>query len=433
MGYMVRHIQADPKTGRLSYRRAYPAHLRPFIPKQPRELKASLGARSPNEPEALRRHAKAQAAYNHIVAIARLKAAGTSRHLTEADIPTLVQTYAHRLRKNLSDTHFDDNDDRRDWMLASAWRYAPFAFMDEYTASALGRASVWTSAERVREALPELISTWRHFIAEGDRTAVIEAEGQTAEDLMAEHSLTSDAAAPPHFQLCRSLLAADITAGEQLLRLATGGIDIDLVEPPAPVTPTQLQPVPALPAISSETMNQLGERLIDQGRGDVTATTAQGWRTALRFWQETHGDIGWNAINRRKVDEWLDLLKQRPKHIARSLDKVPLPELVKQHRDDTKTPRLSGKTVRQHLGALSAIWGKAERKGWIERDDKGRLNVSRELAGDRTRPDRSPPSSAGLRVRSLAYAMNTTGPLSASYGLPRSPRSWRFKKPAKRG
>jgi hypothetical protein len=171
MGVTVKHVLIDKKTGRLSYRRVYPSDLRPFIPKQPRELKVSLGGRSTNEPEALRRHADAQAAYSRIVKIARLKASGASRTMTEADISTLVQTYAHRLRKSLNDTHFDDSDDRRDWMTASAWRYAPFAFMDEVASLPLGRASVWTNSERIREELPNLIATWNMMVADGDKSA----------------------------------------------------------------------------------------------------------------------------------------------------------------------------------------------------------------------------------------------------------------------
>ena len=32
MGASVDYLQNDPKTGRLSYRRAYPPDLRPYIP-----------------------------------------------------------------------------------------------------------------------------------------------------------------------------------------------------------------------------------------------------------------------------------------------------------------------------------------------------------------------------------------------------------------
>jgi hypothetical protein len=46
----VRHILTDAKAGRLSYRRAIPAELRPFIPRAPRELKVSLAGKSRKDP-----------------------------------------------------------------------------------------------------------------------------------------------------------------------------------------------------------------------------------------------------------------------------------------------------------------------------------------------------------------------------------------------
>jgi integrase len=241
--------------------------------------------------------------------------------------------------------------------------------MDEVASLPLGRASVWTNSERIREELPNLIATWNMMVADGDKSAVIQAEGQTAEDLLTEHSLRADVDAPVFFTLCRSLLSTDISSAGQLLRLSTGGVEIDPIDLPIFPTPRQSEVTTSPPLVKGETMNQLGQRLILQGRSEITPTTAQGWRTALRFWEETHGNIGWDAITRRKVDEWLDLLKQRPKRIGRSVDNVPLPELVKLLSHDIKVPRLSGKTVRQHLGALSAIWGKVGAKGWIERED----------------------------------------------------------------
>lgn len=55
MSLMTKHLQRDSRTGWLSFRRAYPEHLRQFIPNQPRELKRSLGAKSLKDREALRR------------------------------------------------------------------------------------------------------------------------------------------------------------------------------------------------------------------------------------------------------------------------------------------------------------------------------------------------------------------------------------------
>lgn len=46
----MEYLQEDRKTGRLSYRRVYPANLRPFIPHNPVELKRSLRVATIKDP-----------------------------------------------------------------------------------------------------------------------------------------------------------------------------------------------------------------------------------------------------------------------------------------------------------------------------------------------------------------------------------------------
>jgi hypothetical protein len=246
---MTRHILIDPKTKLLSFRRAFPEDLRPFVPQQCRELKRSLGARSLNDPAAARLLAEAQADYDRILTAARLKASGTSRALTNADIVFLAATYAHELRVNLRDTHYDGNDDRRrHWLTASAWRFAPFGFMDGSGAKLAGRDKPWSHSERIREALPALISTWYGLRADGDRDGIVNAEGQTAEDLLARHNLSAAIGTPTFFALCLSLLAVDIAAGEQLQRLVTTGLVIDPAPLPDAAPHTPAAPVALCPA-----------------------------------------------------------------------------------------------------------------------------------------------------------------------------------------
>lgn len=67
MGASVRYLQRDPWTGQLSFRRVYPASLRPFINGSPTELKVSLGARSLFECDATYRYQDAASRYAHAV------------------------------------------------------------------------------------------------------------------------------------------------------------------------------------------------------------------------------------------------------------------------------------------------------------------------------------------------------------------------------
>lgn len=365
---MTKHLQRDTRTGRLSFRRAYPGELRPFIPKHPRELKRSLGATALRDREALARLADAQAEYARIVQAARLKAEGTSRPLAATDVGFLAQTYAHRLRKNLADTHFDRSDEARDWLGASAWRFAPFAFMDDAGAELAGRAEGWTNSQRVREALPGLLDRWRKLWAEGDREGVVQAEGQTVEELLSEFALRAETDSGEFFDFCLALLKADIAAGVQLQRLASDGQDIEPIALPvagneAPAPPRSDQ---AGGQASGETMRSLADSLIAQKVDPVGKATEQAWNTALRFWRELHGDLDCSAITRRKVSEWLELLSQRPTGIPRRLDRLPLPALVERYAGNRELGRMAGKTVRQHLGSLSAIWNKAIKRGLID-------------------------------------------------------------------
>lgn len=367
MGIMAKHIQQDKRTGRLMYRRAFPADLRSYIPGNLRELKRSLGSTS-LDARAKIISAEAEQEFDRIVQVAKRRAANTSRTLAIGDIAFLVQTYAHRLRQNLADTHFDQNDGRRTWMVESGWRYAPIAIMDAVGSELAGRDHPWTNSERIREKLPELLRTWRLMIADGLRSKIVEAEGQAAEHLLSEFALhCTDADDALFFELCCSLLRADIAAGEQLLGLATDGIEIEPVEAPELTTAIAHSQVTQRKSSDSRaaTMQSLAEVLMRNKADPIGRPTQESWRTALRQWSETYGDLQADNITRRIVSEWLDLLAQRPTGLPRKLEQVPLPELVARYATDKQVRRLSGKTVRQHLGSLSAIWNKAERKGLL--------------------------------------------------------------------
>jgi hypothetical protein len=93
MGASVDHLQRQSKTGRLSYRRVFPAELRPHIPGQPRELKRSLAASRIDTPGALERYKAAAADYDRLSAIARKAASGAFDPLEDADIAFLAETY----------------------------------------------------------------------------------------------------------------------------------------------------------------------------------------------------------------------------------------------------------------------------------------------------------------------------------------------------
>ncbi|GEM_PF-1405132 len=365
MGVMTKHIEKDKRTGRLSYRRVFPAELRPFLPS--REVKRSLKAKTFSDPEAQRRFHEAQAEYERLERLARLKAENKAPALTEADIPFFAKTHAHRLQACLVDTHFDENDTRRGWLAASAWRYAPLAFMDAIGATLAGREEAWSNAERLREALPSLRNHWARLVADGDRQGVIEAEGSTAEDLLTEYGLTYDAQSEEFFRLCRALLARDMASAAKLALLLDNGTEISVEEKPERLEKAEPTSIEAKRPVSLS-MDALAAELLAQKVDPISRTTRQIWQTGLRLWREVHGDKGWREITRADASRWLDLVAKRPAKLDRAHSKIPLPKLVSLY-DGRDVPRLTGKTLQQHMGVLSAIWNKARRRGLVERDD----------------------------------------------------------------
>ena len=120
----VRYLQADPKTGVLRYRRAFPVELRPFVSEKGRhltELKVSLAARSLDQPGAKARHDEAAARYEKMVDRARKLAAGAYDRLDLPLIKYLGDCYLHhqldldeasRWRQPLPAYQFDTPRDR---------------------------------------------------------------------------------------------------------------------------------------------------------------------------------------------------------------------------------------------------------------------------------------------------------------------------------
>jgi len=313
------HILTDRKTKRLSYRRPYPADLRPYIPNSPVELKRSLRSTSLNDPQAARLYAEAQTEYERNVAIARHKASGTARTLTDADAPFLAASYVHSLRKNLNDTHWDDDDASREWMAASAWRYAPFAFMDSLTAELVGRAEPWTNAQRLREALPALIAELKTIRADGVRSALIEAEGQTAEDLCLAHGIAVDTQAPAFVALCRLLLDADIDTARQLAGMVDPADSTPLEVPPAPPEPSphapeQHLPAPAKAKVAAPLMNLFNGYATAQG---LSPRVASEWGNAIRQLIAFLGHDDAARLTRDGITHWRDDLLSSPSRYGR--------------------------------------------------------------------------------------------------------------------
>ena len=364
MGIYLKHTQVDRQTGRLSYRRAFPSELRPYLPRRLSELKRSLSSTSLADPKAAAKYAEAQLEYERLEAQARSRMAGKARPLAEADISSLVETYAHWLDTNLLQTHFDLDDAKREWVTASAWRYMPFGFWDEQTAIAQGKPRPATAAARLRALVPDMIYGWMQAIADGDMLQIVQIEGQTAVDLLQDAQLEIERDDTLFQKLCLNLLGRDILIAKGLLAQVTEGILITPTpRPPKVSEEARQQPNATAPA---ETMMQLAERLLASLNDPITSPTRTAWATSLKLWQQTQPNISHDKITRAMVTEWLELLAQRPARIPWTKRETPLATLIEQYKDAENIARLSGATVSRHLTSLSAIWNKSQQKGYID-------------------------------------------------------------------
>ena len=266
----------------------------------------------------MRLYADAQTEYERTVATARLKASGTSRTLAETDIQFLVATYAHRLRKNLHETHWDDTDDSRAWLTVSAWRYAPFGFMDAEGADFAGRDTVWTNSQRIREGLPTLIAHWRSLMAEGVRSELIEVEGQTATDLCTEANLSFDPEAPAFFALCRALLQADMLTARQLLRMVDPEDATPLEVPDPPQVPQEAGNTKIAAESSTAPIQLLG--LFDgyASAQGISPGVRREWRGVISQLVEFVGNGDATKLTRDHVTQWRDHLLSTPSKQGRA-------------------------------------------------------------------------------------------------------------------
>lgn len=120
MGACVDHLQRHPRTGRLSFRHAFPIELRPYIPNQRVELKRSLGASSISEPKALERFQAASAEYDPAATRARKAATRTFDRLDEPTIAYLAKVFERALHQvaeqAVKDGKVEENRHGWDWL-----------------------------------------------------------------------------------------------------------------------------------------------------------------------------------------------------------------------------------------------------------------------------------------------------------------------------
>ena len=346
MGKRVLHIAEDAATGRLFYRRAFPEPLRQFLEKPRRELKVPLGARGHLTGPAMRQWDIANRQYEDQIRVARAAQEVDRKRLAGAFDTLTPKLIAH---------------------LVGEWKAEQLDLDTEVRWTARPREDKLRAHQKVAEIIQEDLDEALRLRALGDIEGISEAWGQVALDFAADSGVRLDRQSPQFPEYVRAFHDATIDAWQIMLRRNQGE---DVPTPDVPPAPMR-QP-DALKATRTDgsalSFHEIVERLIDRPSKPMSPTTEESVRTALRFFREANGTPSPSAITRAMVADWLDLLAQRPSKLPREHRAVPLPKLVDMYRDQADVPRLSSKTLMQHLSALGARWTEAGKVGRIDRD-----------------------------------------------------------------
>jgi hypothetical protein len=319
MGAALEHVERDPKTGRLTYRRVYPLALRPFIPSPNVQLKRSLAAKVLDAPGAVERYRDAAAQYAATVALARKVAAKAYDHLDPALIAHLANSYVARELAA---------DDKMAWGEAAERGYARrLDLEDDY-----------------REC--------REMLREKDRQGLIVFWTEWAPSYATSLGFMIDPASPQfgNFAIAMGEAACNTWLTIDARRDDTQRLDGKSIETPLPPLAPQIASTAGnTPNEAGESFDAIANAILANPREAISPSTRQGAQTALRFLMEALGPVAPAAITRRAVTDWLDLMAQRPARLPRAQRAATLRELATLYADRPEVPRLSPVTLDHHV------------------------------------------------------------------------------------
>ncbi len=315
------------ESGRLSYRRVFPPELRVHIAAlgfKPTELKRSLGASRITDPGASERWQAANAEWEAIVAQA------TKLAERSYDVLTPARAIALALDEERAWHQYDEQQlaERGEDFVDAAW-------------------AGWQ----------EMLSEFKRWRLDGDSYSIVGHWGRSARAILAAEQIVLDPDDPRGLEaLCTALNDRRIAYSVPGMARLKG----EIVEvPPAP-EPTPLSANPLRTGRrQAQSFDSIALGILSSPRQQIGPSTKQASMTALRFFREAFGPLPPHKITKALVSEWLDLMEARPSKVAADERNMPLRELVERYKDK-EASRLSVKTLATQLGALSALWNKAQ-------------------------------------------------------------------------
>lgn len=330
----VKHLQEDPKTGILRYRRVFPAALRPFISENGRqltELKVSIGARSINEPGAKARHDAAAAKYQAMVARAEKLANRSYDSLPPHLVQYLADQFLH-CHAAIDET--------------SRWRQPPPDFPFE------------TRRDREEDYIQS-----REMLEDYDGEGLVEYWSDYAASFSHALGHTFDTSTPAFASLCRALGEAACKLWLTVDKRNDGLIVVTPSEPVVPYRQLEGHAVPevgrSVPLGDDRSFETIALELIGNPQVDIGEAVKEHVRTGLRYLGEALGSPRPVDLTRSAITRLLDLMAQRPIKLTKAERALTLPELADLYRDKPEVPRMSSRTVEVRMSALSTAWTKA--------------------------------------------------------------------------
>lgn len=359
MGVELAYVQRA-SSGRLSYRRIFPEHLRAFIPGNPTQLRRSLRTSSPHSPGAIEIYRDADAEFERTVALAAKAASGSFDPLDDPLIAYLSEAY--RVESLQQDDLSRWDEEERELYTSIKQQLAPLGIKGQFEGK---EGSRW--AIKRRETLEAAEARYRDILGSGDTDAAVSLMAEELSDFAQSKGYRLETSSPAFRKLCQNVTRTSLSAIQLMLARLDGE---DIPTPPEPTPRPDGRTPPVLRHESreggEETFGQIVERLIASPLRLVSRHMAPSTRLAFRHFKEVHGDLRPSEITRKQVSEWLEMLTRKPSKYPHKERMLPLPELVSRYANSPEVPRQRGKTIEILLIALSSIWNKGQQQGDID-------------------------------------------------------------------
>lgn len=205
--------------------------------------------------------------------------------------------------------------------------------------------------DRIGEALDFIEPDLRQALARGDTSIVRD----DVDELLNSNGIKLANNSPAYRKLSFAVLKASLKALDAQKKRQQGE-PVDT--PPAPA--------PFLTVVSSaaDDENPPLSVIFDRWKMErkPPAKTVSDFGTYVRRFREINGDVPIKAINAGHIRAFKTAMLAMPNALGKKYQEMTVPQILEAFKDDTKTPRLSPRTVKDKaLGAISAILGYAKR------------------------------------------------------------------------